>query len=101
MTVQDQHLNYLVAARLNGMRAAIALAAESDPPAVVMTTLTEPPDDATDEDRRRWDRSCDLCGTWCPEDTEFWTGSTTPPGQPVQVIVTFGVCGPCHRGVTT
>jgi hypothetical protein len=67
------------------------------PANVVMTPLTEPEEDATNADRERWERTCDNCGTYCDNDTPFYTGSTVRMRGNVQVIFMFGVCAPCKE----
>lgn len=68
-------------------------------PTVVLTPLTEPPESATQEQRLRWERTCDNCGTHCPQGTAFYTGhvSRELPDKR-QVIITFGVCKSCCAG---
>ena len=75
----------------------MALVAEAVPAAdwpVIVTPLSEAPEDATPEQRRRWDRTCDCCGRYCPYPREdFYTGQlqrTRPDG--VLVLMFFGVC---------
>lgn len=62
----------------------------------ILTPLTEPPENFTDEQRERWERTCDNCGTYCPEDTEFYTGSIgRVVGPEARVEIMFGACAAC------
>lgn len=65
---------------------------------LVLTTLTEPDEDASEEERARWERTCDRCGKHCPN--VFYTGTATRIVQGVDVIVTFGMCVQCSREAT-
>jgi len=68
----------------------------ADVPAnVVMTPLTEPEENATDHDREVWERTCDNCGAYCPD--EFYTGHSVRMRGNVQVIFMFGVCPSCKE----
>lgn len=58
---------------------------------LVMTSLTEPPETATPEERASWDRRCDRCGKDCTH-TSFFTGHVQRELDGVQVIFVFGVC---------
>lgn len=64
---------------------------------VIMTTLTEPGEGADEEAYDRWERTCDNCGTYCPDDVAFFTGQliTTLDSIDAKVIVTFGACERC------
>lgn len=62
------------------------------PEAIVMTMLTEPEGDNSE----RWERTCDNCGTFVPEGTEFFTGTVSGKlrtGMPI--VITFGSCRAC------
>jgi hypothetical protein len=64
---------------------------------LILTPLTEPKEDATDDDRIRWDRSCDNCGVFCGKTRDFWTGSVTRYLGKTQVVLTFGTCTNCKQ----
>jgi len=96
-----ERLNDLLTDRLTEAMPALVFAALTDPDTMVVMPLTEPGDGATDEQRKRWERSCDLCDTYCPHPVEFWTGSMSPEEPfPIRVRVTVGFCGPCRKVVT-
>ncbi len=61
----------------------------------ILTTLTEPPEGSPDEVRERWERTCDNCGTYCPDDTTFFTGSMGTTIDGVRIEITFGACPKC------
>lgn len=73
---------------------------------VIMTPLSEP-DEFGITDLDQWERSCDRCGVYTPEQTEqdvaehgakFFTGNLThelKSGQ--KVIITFGCCKACRN----
>jgi hypothetical protein len=60
---------------------------------LVMTPLAEPSKGCTDAEYRRWDRTCDNCGAYCPR--QFFTGHVVRRWRGVQVIFSFGVCLGC------
>ena len=64
-------------------------------PTIVMTYLSEPDHEPTREELDRWERTCDRCGTYVPDDGEFYTGSVLRVIEGRQVMFTFGVCAPC------
>lgn len=60
---------------------------------LILTPLTEPSPLASDTVLSQWDRTCDCCGRFCPDEVDFYTGQvqrTTKGG--VLVIMFFGVC---------
>lgn len=61
----------------------------------VLTPLTEPPLDHTEEQRERWERSCDNCGTYCPDGTDFLTGLIGRDIGDTRIEITFGACPEC------
>jgi hypothetical protein len=77
--------------------APVIAAQQQNTPSMVMTPLTEPPED-TQESYDRWDRSCDNCGAYCPDDVKFYSGSYSRLVGGVQVMVSFGVCDNCSHG---
>lgn len=62
---------------------------------VVLTTLTEPPEDADQATIDRWERSCDNCGAHCPDGTPFYTVQVSEMVDGTQMIVAFGACETC------
>lgn len=81
--------------RLALIRPGLELAELMGDTTVVMTTLTEPPPNATPEQAKRWDRTCDCCGEYCP--TTLWTGHVQRVEFGSQVIIVFGVCPTCKE----
>ena len=65
---------------------------------VVMTTLTDPPEGSSREETERWERTCDNCRTYCPDDSEFYTGTVARTLAGAQVIIAFGACPKCAKG---
>lgn len=64
--------------------------------AIIAMFLAEPDPSATKEESDRWDRSCDNCGTYCPEGEAFYTGTLRLNHRNQRVIVTLGVCSACR-----
>ena len=64
---------------------------------VVLTLLTEPPEGSSHAVAERWERSCDRCGLYCPDDAEFYTGHATRELGGAKVMVAFGMCPACRR----
>lgn len=62
-------------------------------PTTLMTPLTEPPENAGQEQFEIWDKSCDNCGKWCPNTLS--TGHTSRTKWGTQIIFMFGVCPRC------
>jgi hypothetical protein len=62
----------------------------------VMTTLTEPDEEASDEERERWERTCDHCGRYFSDEEEFYTGHASRIVEDVQILIAFGVCPECR-----
>jgi len=81
-----------VAARLNQMPAIKRAAVHYE---IVMLMLTEPPEDATKEERDRWETQCDRCGKQCEPGQDFHTGSLTPNEFGGRIAITFGLCDAC------
>jgi hypothetical protein len=67
---------------------------------LILMPLTEPAEGATTADFDRWERTCDNCGTYCDDSTDFYTGNVTRDYAGVQIIMTFGACSTC-AGVTS
>ena len=82
--------------RLVVMTEALQLAQESDF-AIIMTMLSEPAEGASAEDQARWERTCDHCGKYIPDDGDFYTGTLTRDVGLLQVIITFGACTECKE----
>jgi len=71
--------------------------AESVQP-IVMTFLDEGSPHMTDEERERWERTCDNCERYCPEGgMAFYTGHVLRMEEGRQVILAYGVCDDCRR----
>ncbi len=64
-------------------------------PGLIMLTLSEPPEDASQAEADRWERTCDNCGTYCPDETLFYTGVCQREKDGKQVLVAFGSCPRC------
>jgi hypothetical protein len=60
---------------------------------VVITPLTEPPENATQQQIATWDKSCDNCGRLCP--TRLVTGQVVRMLDKIQVTFFFGACPRC------
>ena len=78
----------------------MALLADKLPPkavpdqtSVIMTPLSDPPPILPPS---VWERTCDGCGLFCPDDVPFYTGHITRQHGPFQVVIVFGVCEHCH-----
>ena len=74
---------------------AVVYAKKSGAP-FIMTFLDEGDPEMTDEERERWERTCDNCGRYIPEDGEFYTGHMARIVDDVQIMIAFGVCGICR-----
>lgn len=61
----------------------------------ILTPLTEPPAGWTDAQRERWERTCDHCGLYCPEGTDFLTGLISRDIDGTRIEITFGACRAC------
>ena len=76
---------------------------------LVMSLLDEGDEEMTDEQRERWERTCDNCGKYVPPEPErgrdgytgFYTGYTARRIEGVQIMLAFGVCGTCKDAHTT
>lgn len=88
-------LTHKVDQRVAQMKEGLGAAGKSIDANLVMTTLTEPPERASQWDIDQWERSCDNCGVYCQPYSEFYTGSVTRSLHGTQVIVTFGICPRC------
>lgn len=60
-----------------------------------MTTLTEPAETATREERDQWERTCDHCGRYFGDDDPFYTGISQREIEGVQLNIAFGCCAEC------
>jgi len=102
-TVADVHpMPPWLTAKVESRLAELAFAAGLDPALladkpIIMTTLTEPEED-TKEAVDVWERTCDKCGRYIPENGEemFYTGQIMQEllGRPV--LIMFGVCDRCR-----
>lgn len=90
-------LDAVIARRLAEVEAGLKAAVHDTTVQVVMITLTDL-DGPTEADRERWERTCDVCGTYVPHGPGFWTGVTKiPVPEGFTVEVTFGLCTPCKE----
>ena len=62
-------------------------------PTVVMSPLTEPPENATNAEFEKWDTSCDNCGRHDP--IGFQCGHVQRQWEGLNVLITVGVCDNC------
>ena len=62
---------------------------------VLMTPLTEPPENATALEIKVWDRSCDNCNLYVMANSPFYTGAVKRELHGLEVILTYGVCSSC------
>jgi hypothetical protein len=60
---------------------------------IVTLTLTEPAEDATPEEIKKWDETCDHCGKYVPGELYSGRGTWERAGTPV--IIFFGCCADC------
>lgn len=74
---------------------AFEVAAEEQP--LIFSFLDEGDHEMTSEELERWERTCDHCGKYVPDQgTEtFYTGHVARTIEGRQVILAFGVCGTC------
>ena len=86
-----------VEARVALIAAGVTAAARETDAQVVMTYLDEGKAEMTDEERRRWERTCDNCQRYCPDEDEFYTGHVVQMIDGRQVLIAFGVCGICRH----
>jgi hypothetical protein len=69
----------------------------------VVSFLNEGDEHMSDEERERWERTCDRCGKYVPPEperdnyTEFYTGHMARTVEGVQIFMAFGICGDCKR----
>jgi Pyruvate/2-oxoacid:ferredoxin oxidoreductase delta subunit len=60
---------------------------------VVMMTLTEA---ESPEAIERWERTCDNCSTYCPDQDLFFTGQVVREfDDGTKLVITFGACPLC------
>jgi hypothetical protein len=66
---------------------------------VILLGLTEPAEDATDEERKVWDETCDNCGKHVPGQLYSGRGAylTGDDETTVTIVVTFGCCATCKE----
>lgn len=68
----------------------------TSPATFMMTTLTEPPENATAQQVDQWERRCDRCGRYRPpDDDQFVTGFIQRTVDDVLVMIAFGACSTC------
>ena len=68
---------------------------------IVFSFLDEGKEDMTPEERERWERTCDGCGIYIPEDGEtlFYSGHLSREIDGVQILLGFGMCDDCKKGL--
>jgi hypothetical protein len=66
-----------------------------DKDVVLVLALTDPPPGITEATYLVWDRTCDRCGKYCPNDRPFYTGSLQTIVLGHVVSFSFGVCQAC------
>jgi hypothetical protein len=64
---------------------------------LIMSFLDEGDEHMTEEERERWERTCDNCGKYVPDLGEFYTGHCVRTVEDVQIILAFGICGTCKK----
>jgi hypothetical protein len=64
---------------------------------LVMSFLDEGSPDMTDAEREVWERTCDHCGKYVPDEgpETFYTGHVVRFVEDVQIILAYGICGTC------
>lgn len=63
--------------------------------AAIVTALTEPPEDATPEQFKTWNRTCDCCETYVPPASTFYTGQLLYTHNGQRIHFSFGICEMC------
>ena len=61
----------------------------------VLIPLFDPGPGLDEAEAERWDRTCDNCGTYCPDGTSFYVGQSQREMHGKSVILMFGSCGQC------
>jgi len=91
-------LREAVSERIRLMTQAVPRAALDDDMAILMQ-LTEASEDATREERDRWEYTCDRCGQYCPPDGVwgFATGHVELVVSGIKILVTMGLCRVCRQ----
>lgn len=61
---------------------------------VILTPLSEPPDEADDHARLLWERTCDCCNYFVPPERKFFTGHMEHEmtDKNIVLVLTLGVC---------
>ena len=74
---------------------------ELDTKAVIATYLAEGDDQMSEEERTRWERTCDSCGRYCSVDSgiDFYTGFASRIVKGRQVLMAYGVCDDCRLNI--
>lgn len=64
----------------------------------IVSALTEPDENASDLDYERWERTCDMCGTYVPPEASFYNGAVLRPlRMDVDLTLFYSVCPVCAR----
>ena len=71
----------------------------------IFSFLDEGDHEMTKEELARWERTCDNCGRYIPEDAPegpdgFYTGHLARTVEGIQIMLAFGVCGTCKEAPT-
>jgi hypothetical protein len=84
--------------RLAEIRAGGALELARDQHPLIMTFLDEGDPEMSEEEREKWERTCDSCGRYCSPDGDlaFYTGHAQRIIDGHQVILAYGVCNDCR-----
>ena len=81
--------------RLAEIKEPMLAAANVSEPTIIATYLAEPDHEPSPDEIDLWERTCDRCDTYIPDDGEFYTGHVVREVEGRQVMLTFGVCAPC------
>jgi hypothetical protein len=46
----------------------------------------------------RWERTCDNCGVFVPDDQSFYSGTVSRKINDTQLVIAFGICFTCFTG---
>ena len=68
----------------------------------IFSFINEGDHEMSREELARWERTCDNCGRYIPEDAPdgpdgFYTGHLARTVDEIQIVLAFGVCGTCKE----
>ena len=68
----------------------------------IFSFINEGDHEMSTEELARWERTCDHCGRYIPEDAPegpdgFYTGHLMRTVEGIQIVMAFGVCGTCKE----